>query len=639
MRKFISLLIALCLFIALALTAFSAKGKNKKSNKAAKSDKEFLFSKDLRRGMKGYGLSVFAGSKPTRFNVEIIGVINGDGPHTSLILARFSGDPIDRTGVIAGMSGSPVYIDGRLVGAVSHAFPWAKEPIGAIRPIEEMLQVLNKEKYRKQHDKRDSEEAIQFIPLETAMRKQLEKLNKKYYQNDYFQNGLDQSERIVQLDNKKLTLRPIKTPILFSGIDSSILNVITPELSRYGLYPIQSGSGGIYKAKENETKELNPGDAVGIPLITGDMHASPVGTVTYRKGKEVLIFGHPSFFKGSVDLPMSKEYVHTVIPSREVSFKLASTIFEVGKITQDRNAAVAGELGKFSPMIPVKVAVTNEGQKHNYNFKIVKDKMFFPNLLVSCIMQSVLNANSKMSHSSIKFKFEIKVKNLETGKIDIVKTHDYLTGNETQKNMFQGMFRLSLPLQALLFNQFVKTEVLEVKAELDLFPGWKACEITKIKVLKNRVKRGDEVPILITLKNYKGKKIFKKVSVTIPESIKSDIVALGVGSAKVEMTLDKAFSLARFVPKNYDHLIKILNRNERFNDLVVWIDIPEKGLIINGNEHPDLPSSMMSVMDSTTETGKGVIAGRVKKFYRSNYLIYGMQVLPILIEKDDNGFN
>ncbi len=626
-------LVFLILVLSLSTLAFpgSSKGPRKTQRKgyykkADKSDQlQFLDVSQVKRGMKGYGLSVFSGYKPTRFNVEIIGILKNDGPKSDLILAKFSGGPLEKTGVIAGMSGSPVYIDGKLVGAVSHAFPWSKEPIGAIRPIKEMLKVLKKRKYK------PSNEPLRFIPLEAGVRKSLEKLDPNYFKNTHV------SERVALVGKRRMTLVPIKTPILFSGIDDRILDIMRPEMEAYGFYPIKNGSGGRIDAPKGVSRTLNPGDAVGIPLISGDMHATPVGTVTYRKGNEILIFGHPSFFRGPIDMPMSKEYIHTVIPSREVSFKLSSTLFEVGRVFDDRNTAVAGELGTFSKTIPVQVTIKNEGRNDKFHFRIVKDNMFFPNLLISSIMQSVFNVNSRASYSSIKFKFQIKVKNLETGHVDTITTHDFLTGNETQKNMFQGLFRLTLPLQSLLYNPFVKTEILEVKAHLDLTQGWKASELVKIKVLKNYIRPGDTVPILVTLRNYKGKRFYQKVEIKLPQVIKSNIIALGVGSAKVEMTLDRAFSLARFIPKNYNHLIKILNRNERFNDMVVWVDIPEKGLVVDGREHPNLPSSVMSIMQSGNSSMNGTINGRVKKYYRSNYLIYGIQVVPLVIHNKDLG--
>ncbi|MDH5681534.1 MAG: hypothetical protein OEZ36_08100, partial [Spirochaetota bacterium] len=417
---------------------------------------------------------------------------------------------------------------------------------------------------------------------------------------------------------------------LFSGIDDSVLNIIRPELESYGLYPLRGGSGGRITPPKGASRELNPGDAVGIQVISGDMTATPVGTVTYRRGNQLLMFGHPNFFRGPVNLPMTKEYIHTVIANQEVSFKLSSTMFEVGRVYEDRKAAVAGELGKYVRKVPVRVAIKSDSSTETFHFEVVKDPLFFPNLLSTCILQSVLNVNSKIANNSVELEFKIKVKNTATGEIKTVTTNDFMTGNVTEKNMFQGLFRLTLPLQAIMYNPFVKAEILDIKVNLKISRGWLASELLDAKLLKNEVHEGDDLPVLVTLRTFQGKIIYKKLSIKLPDVIQTSVVSLGVGSAKVEMTLDKAFSLSRFVPNNFNHLISILNRNERFNDLVIWVDVPERGLMIKGQEHPDLPSSMQSVM--SRGAGKGsVIKGRVRKYYRSNYLIYGMKVLPVTI--------
>ncbi|MDH5681296.1 MAG: hypothetical protein OEZ36_06905, partial [Spirochaetota bacterium] len=278
----------------------------------------------------------------------------------------------------------------------------------------------------------------------------------------------------------------------------------------------------------------------------------------------------------------------------------------------------------------VKVDIKSDGRTDSFHFEVVKDKVFFPNLLSTCILQSVLNVNSKIASNSIELGFTIKVKNVATDEIKTVRTNDFMTGNVTEKNMFQGLFRLTLPLQAIMYNPFVKAEILDIKVDLKISRGWQASELVDVKLLKNEVYEGDELPVIATLRTFQGKTIYKKLSIKLPDVIQSSVVSLGVGSAKVEMTLDKAFSLSRFVPKNFKHLISILNRNERFNDLVIWVDVPERGLMVEGQEHPNLPSSMQSVM--SRGTGKAsVIKGRVKKYYRSNYLIYGMKVLPVTI--------
>ncbi len=576
----------------------------------------------IKRGMKGYGITVFKGLKRQRFNVKIIGIIKNESPKGSLILARFSGGPINKAGVIAGMSGSPVYIKNKLIGAVSHTFPSTLEPIGAIRPINQMLKILTSKQYN------TSNRAIKFIPLETTLRKKIESLDSDYFSNSDKPKNFNYTTK----SGKKAKLIPIKTPIFFSGIDNQILEQMRPEMESYGLIPINSGISGKVKANKRILRTLKPGDAVGITLISGDMIASPVGTVTYKKGNKVLIFGHPSFFKGPISMPMSRQYIHTVIPTRRISFKLSSFLFNVGRVFEDRSAGVAGELGIFAKVIPVNVVLRHRKRKEVFNYKIVKDNIFFPNLLAAAITQSVYNLTNKVGHNSIKFRFNIKVKNLKTNTINTITTNDLLTGNTSNKNLLQGLLQLTLPLQAIMFNPYVKTEILSVKANIEVVEGWKACEILNINILKNKIRPGDKIPVLVTLRNYKGYKFYKKLFINVPTNLNNNVAILGVGSAKSELSLDKAISIAKYTPKNYKHLIKILNRNDRFNDLAIWLDLPQRGLIIEGKEHPNLPSSMLSIMKNAKEQKTHGIFNRITKYYRSNYLIYGVKVKRINID-------
>lgn len=606
------------------------------SSKTFLEEDNILEISEIQKGMKGYGLSVFEGVTPERFEVEILGILQNETPKGNLILASFSGSILEKTGIIAGMSGSPVYIDEKLIGAVSHTFPWSKEPIGAIRPIREMLSILTSPKkiLGEKKEKNQSNEPFHFVPLDTELKTELEmKLEGKHVKEN-IEGSL--TIRVPQ-SSKEMQLIPVKTPILFGGIQERVLELLRPGMAKYSLYPLNYGVGGNLSIESSidpktVSKSLNPGDAVGIPLITGDMNATPIGTVTYRKGNKILIFGHPSFFRGPINMPMSKEYVHTVIPSRELSFKLTSTLFQVGRVFEDRNSGVAGELGKYARTIPLKVSVQSDSGLSEFSFQIVEDAFFFPNLMVAAIMQSVFNVESRVADTSIDFRFTISARNETTGKLNRVKTHDFLTGYETEKNLFQGLFRLTAPLETILFNPFTPTKIEQIQVHIDLKNGWQATQLLKVDLLKNKVRPGEELPILLTLKNYKKQEWYKKLSVRIPENLSSNTILLGVGNAKTENNIEKMMASSKFIPTNYDQMLEILNRNESFQDLVVWLDIPAQGLVLKGKEHPNLPSSILSVMKSSQPLEQELIQHRIKQYYRTNHLIYGTVILPVEID-------
>ncbi len=587
-----------------------------------KNDVELMDISQVKRGMRGFGITVFEGVKIERFEVEVLGVLKNEGPESDLILARFDGGPLKKTGVIAGMSGSPVYIDGKLVGAVSHAYTWAKEPLGMIRPIKEMINILNRENFYP-----TEEDKPIFIPLETSLYKEK---NKKF--PEFFQKS-EPNKYLANVEGRSIELKPVMTPILFSGIDKKLVDLMSEKLKSYGYYPIQNGSGGRMTNVEGIERSLYPGDAVGINLISGDMNATVLGTVSYRDRDKVLLFGHPSFFKGPIDMPMTKEYVHVCVPTRNISFKVSSTLFPVGHAYNDKNTAVAGKLGVDAPTIPVDLYIKDDNYKKSFNFKIVKDNVFFPNLLSAALTQSIYNVNNQAEENTIKLRFEIKVRNVNTNKVNKIIITDFITGGDTSENMFISMFRITEPLEILFYNEFSNVSVESVTAHFDILPGWVACKVEKVRLLKSPIKPGEEIPLLITLKPFKGKRFYKKVSIRIPKNVKTDHVVIGVSNAKAEMLVDQLRSSGRFYPRSYDHLIRLLNRYGGFNDLAIWIDIPNAGLIVDGIEMGNLPSSILTMYGMSRESGSVLINGRVRRFYRSNYFIYGLESISVDIKK------
>ena len=594
--------------------------------KASLFSQEFLKLSQVKKGMKGYSLSVFQGLKPSRFTVEILGVLKNRGPDTHLILAKFSGGPLKKTGIIAGMSGSPVYIQGKLIGAISHAYPWAKEPIGAIQPIEQMLKLLEKGPEDRRSGAQNNRTSWKAI-------------NARGPENPLTEETMPALRQ--DFDSKAMQLLPIRTPVLFKGLDNRVLNVLNPKMSRHGMYPIQQSTASLMPSQASplSTKKrwLNPGDAVGIVLISGDMQATSLGTVTYRRGNKVLMFGHPAFFKGPINLPMSREYIHAVVPSRFLSFKLSSTLWEVGRVFNDKLGGLAGELGIQAPMMPLNVRVTSQErphqakQKKSFRFQIVKDANLLPDLLITAILQSLTNISNQEQASTVALDFLMRVKNKRTGQVDTIQQQQLITGATTINNLFLGIHTTLFPmLEQILFNRFAKTEILSIQANMDLTAGWHYSQITNVQVLKQNIKPGDQVPILVTLESYQGSTFYKKSTISIPQNLKTPWVYLNVGNINQEILN----SNNDFIPKNYEHLLEILNKNQRFNHLGVWLDIPDLGFFVAGKQYPSLPSSMLDVMQKT-HIDQISIKKRIKKTYPLPYFIHGFKTTPIFVKLEN----
>ena len=316
-------------------------------------------------GMKGKGRSVFQGNRIEEFDVEIIGVLKNVQPKKSIILARLKGGILDEAGVISGMSGSPVYVDGKLIGAVAYSYgTFVKEPIAGITPIGEMMAISEKRK-----------KGPVFSP-QVPVKKHLT-LDELFMLNkDFFL-----SKAVFHSEGR--ALKPLSIPLVFSGFSSYAFERSRSFFSNLGFNPVMSAfSGQSLETISPPDLTLREGGPVAIQLVSGDLDMSAVGTVTYIDGSKVLAFGHPLYNLGAVDYAMTKAKVITVVPSLMSSFKLAVSDSLVGKFTQDRSSGLLGELGKVPRLVPVNIRIMDsDGELKEYKIKVVDDKILTPVLL------------------------------------------------------------------------------------------------------------------------------------------------------------------------------------------------------------------------------------------------------------------
>src|SRR5215213_6598394 len=329
--------------IFVILTAFgSAFGQQIGAASSSGVSTSFLPLTSVREGMRGTARTVFRGTEPEEFNVEILGVVPGGiGPKQDLIVGRLSGGPAERTSVFAGMSGSPVYIDGKLVGAISYSFPFSKEPICGITPIEQMVSIF---------EKRTAVRTASTTPRKYSFGELVSSdvqsgLPNSLAADSGLVSGMSPNSMLMAVAGQ--TFRPIATPVTFSGFSQATLDRFSPQLLQAGLLPISSagGSSAITPLKKAEPNTLLGGRSVSMHLARGDYGLAAAGTVTLRDGEKVYAFGHPFLGLGTSDLAMSESHVVTVVPSVNNSFKLAVADSLVGAMTQDRATGVFGNLG------------------------------------------------------------------------------------------------------------------------------------------------------------------------------------------------------------------------------------------------------------------------------------------------------
>src|SRR5712691_1044443 len=350
---------------------------------------------DIRPGMIGIGRTVFDGTHVEEFKANIVGVLeNIIGPHRNLILAKLEGGPLAHTGVIAGMSGSPVYIDGKLIGAVSYALgSFSKEPIAGITPIAEMT------------------DAASFGGTRpSAARVQVDFPLTRDSLTDARFTG---ATAVAGLGGAQLgtLLRPIATPLAMSGFEPDVADLIGGAFQDQGFIPTGGGAAGARAGEMPYEGPPKPGDAIGVAFVTGDLQLGGTGTVTHLDGDHVYAFGHPMYNLGPTEFPMTRAYVYTVLPSLFSSAKLSATGDVIGTFLQDRATAIAGRLGPGPRTIPITISLESDrAPKQTFHFGVVNDQLFGPLMTYASILNTLGSYERQFGSATFSVRGAAKVK-------------------------------------------------------------------------------------------------------------------------------------------------------------------------------------------------------------------------------------
>ncbi len=585
---------------------------------------KFFPLSELKEGMRGTARTVFRGTVAEEFNVEILGVVpSAIGPNRDLIIGKISGGGADRTAVFAGMSGSPVYIDGKLVGAISYSFPFSKEPICGITPIEQMLEIFE----QKSTNKTTSTEPRSFSFGELAA------TNWK----PNFPNGSTVQSSILAGGNPNSalggvigqTFQPIATPLAFSGFSQEALNQFAPQMAQVGLMPVASAGGGakITPMAKFDENTLRGGASVSMSLVRGDYSLAAAGTVTYRDGEKIYAFGHPFLNLGSSDLPMSESSVVVVVPSLNNSFKLSVPNAMVGSMTQDRSTGVYGKLGQAPKMIPVKLNLeTSRGQIETVNFEVAKDDFLTPLLLNISVYNAILANERSIGEATIEVNGEIKLK---TG--DAIKIERRFSGAQAA---LSSAASVAVPTSALLRSRFSEMEISQITLNLSSTDGSKTAVLERATVDKAEIRAGETFEVQAFVRSDSGKVFVQKIPVKIPADTPAGTLLINVADGA---TAQQVAVSQHFVPKTLGDLVKTINGLKKDDRLYVQTYRITNGAVIGSKELPNLPPSVLATLNNERTAGayKPTImtVWTDQEIPPAEFIISGQQVLTIEVVK------
>ena len=583
----------------------------------------FFPLEDLRPGMKGVARSVFTGSSSQEFSVEILGVLPGyTGPRQSTIIAKLSGPGVDKTGVFAGMSGSPVFINDRLVGAIAYSFPFSKEPICGITPISQMIDVFEQGKGK---PKRMGEaRAVSF--KEMASTEWRRPLPKPAFGPTSLIASVSAGSPLAPLMGQQI--QAIATPVVFSGIRQESLSLFAADLTSAGLLPI-SGVGGaarITPLEPFDDKTLLPGDSVSVQLSRGDYSIAASGTVTLRDADRIYAFGHPFLSLGSSDMPMTESSVVTVIPNAFNSFKLAVPGRMVGSISQDRATGILGQLGHAARMIPVKLNLhTSRDSIEEFSYEIVSDEFLTPLLLNITVFNSIGTQERAIGEATISISGSINI----DGQEPIALQRRFSSANAAM--MASGS--IATPVAALLSSGFDNVNIKSIVLDITSSEDKHAATLERISLDRTDVGRGENVEIQAYVRTDSGKQFVERIPVQIPADAPSGQLMIMVGDGA---TLQESSSARSFVPRDLGQLVGAINRIKKNDRLYLRLLRPAPGVVIGSSELPNLPPSMVATLNNDRTSG-GYTPMTLSQVYErelspADFVITGQQVIAVTVK-------
>ena len=580
---------------------------------------ETMDTDEITPGMKGYGRTVFSGKQIESFDVEVLGVLKKWEAGNDMILIKMSGGPLERTGIIAGMSGSPVYIDDKLVGAVSHGWSYSKDAIAGVTPIRAMMDVLEIDRRNRNSAPTDNDNV-----WSTLLNRQDPSVVAKL--ESY---GLLHEDRLYESTNSQqpfvLNLVPIQTPLIVSGFDHQSLTRMSPLFGKIGRFSLHSSSG-----EDGVPADLNnfmPGSAVAVEIIRGDLSASAIGTVTYRDGNDILAFGHPIVQIGNTDLPMATAEVHTILASQDTSTKMASPGKIIGRITQDRRSAIAGKLGEYTQMIPCQTEVRGS-LNVTYNFEVVHDSILTPLLIQMAVESALLATEKTIGDKSMTLKLEIGI----AGREEPVRIENEFF--DSGPSWFP-IYNVIEPITMLLNNEFKTAEIESIKLVAEISEQNNIAFIDNVRVSNKWVSPGEELVLDIRLKPYTQELASIPVKIKVPDDVApGSSIQVIVCDAMISKMLEITTAPGHFLPSSFEQLIDYFEDGERNNNIIVKIGLKRKGLTYMGEDFPSLPNSFISIMSLSNQSGVTPLRSEMVKRIPTEWLINGKQTINLFVNNE-----
>jgi hypothetical protein len=577
---------------------------------AAEKPKVQIMPEDqVKTGMHGVAYTVFEGVTPEPMEVEILGVLrNMAGPKSDVILARLHGKKVEYFGVVAGMSGSPVYIDGKLIGAIAYRIgEFSKEPIAGITPAGSMLEI----------DAMDKTPAPEEARALAGDRQATARTSGP---------GLATSPNQQDPGYANL-LKPIETPLVFTGFSENTLRLFSKDFASVGVVPVM-GAGSVSNDKQPEP--LVPGSAVSAILVRGDMNIAGTCTVTYLDDTHLLACGHPLLQSGSVNMPMTKATVLATLPSAQNSFKIVNATEPVGAFMQDRRAGLMGRFDREPHMIPVTLTFNGVSHPKQFHYEVLNNAKVTPAAMMATVFNAIQGMNEYGEDTTYRLRGDIDV--LGYPKLRVQNMYAPLDGSTP--TAYSIALSIGEHFSRIFENPYATPKIEGVELNFDLVPDRRSARLETARTDITEARPGDEITIETLLRPYRGESILRQIPVKIPTSTPRGTLRILVSDGD---TLDKMRRVSGAMSRRLDlgSTIALLNKEHTNSELYVSLLEASPQAMVDDKVMPTLPLSVMNVMDGMRGTQDMIVVGESAVDEAStpvDYVVTGSQIITLTIK-------
>jgi hypothetical protein len=605
---------------------------------------------DVRPGLKGFGRTVMKGTKVETFDVEVLGVLKNTSPGRDMILCRLSGLGLEKTGVIAGMSGSPVYVDGKLLGAVAFAWPFGKEPIAGVTPFCQMHAFVESYERRDAVQKQDANSKTETKTFKSGKATDLKAIkhgdrsvfNPCFIRDRQFDGRSfdavtvsEDFEDVTPRPEDGLWMQPLQTPLVATGFTEHSLRLLGERIRSTGLLPMQGGGASASVREQEKNAPLEPGGPLAVAMVAGDFDLSGIGTVTHIEGNRVYGWGHPFFGSGNCEFPLMTGYIHTIYPRQNVSFKMGSPLKTVGVINADVSTCIAGWLGRTADMLPVHITVVaGPGESpRTYRVEIARQRALVASLVFTVLTNAVDMEGEWPEEMTAELQAKIEVEGRSPIIIKDTFSGASYSGGRAPPALYSPV---AAAVNLLAYNPYKPVRIHQIDCETHLMPGRQTAEIEAIALDSETYSPGDTLKGTAYLLPYKGVRQRLPIALRLPDDLPE-------GSYSV-LVCDDLTNVRRQIrenpnlssPQNLDQIFQALNvqTSVQRTHLVVRLPLDGVGVALDGFSLPDLPPSMVQILGNTRKTGAQPMAGALVARQKTNWVIQGSESARFTVTKN-----